>query len=34
MIAGRGGRDADAAGDSGHWVRYVAQVQAAADEHR
>jgi hypothetical protein len=34
MIDGRGGRDADAAGDSGHWVRYVAQVQAAADEHR
>ncbi|MDQ1605138.1 MAG: hypothetical protein QOE01_2983 [Actinomycetota bacterium] len=34
MIDGRGGRDADAAGDAGHWAGYVAQVQAAADQHR
>ena len=34
MIDGRGGRDADPAGDSGHWAGYVAQVQAAADQHR
>jgi hypothetical protein len=34
MIDGRGGRDADAGGDSGYWAGYVAQVQAAADQHR
>jgi hypothetical protein len=33
-IDGRGGRDHDDIGDAGHWARYVAGIQAAADAHR
>lgn len=33
-IDGQGGRDHDDYGDAGFWSRYVAQIQAAAEQHR
>lgn len=33
-LDGQGGRDKDDIGDAAVWAAYVAQIQAAADEHR
>lgn len=33
-VDGQAGRDHDDVGDAGHWARFVAGIQAAADAHR